>query len=197
MPKKFLRRVLPDRVSMQKFSICRRFDDRLNIPELWQVRRDSVALGLAIGVFCGMIPGPLQVISALALTILFRVNLPIAIIGTCLTNPLTIVPIYMLAYGIGQSLLGISNWRTLPELPITDWTSPSLALQNWIAWVADLGTPWVIGMIVLASALAALSYCATQVVWRSIEHFKFRGHLKRRKMRADKIKQTIRNSLSL
>jgi uncharacterized protein (DUF2062 family) len=195
MPKKFLRRVLPNRVSIQKISICRRFDDRLNIPELWHVQRDSVALGLAIGVFCGMIPGPLQVISALALTIIFRVNLPIAIIGTCLTNPITIVPIYMLAYGLGQSLLGMPNWRQLPDLPVTDWTTPSIALQNWMAWVGDLGTPWVIGMIVLASAMAALAYCATQVIWRTIEYLKLQAHKRRRKERANKIREEIRNSL--
>ena len=186
MPKKFLRRVLPNQKSIQQFSVSRRFTGRLDIPALWEVQRDKVAIGLAIGVFCGMIPGPLQMISALALTIIFRVNLPMALVGTFLTNPLTIVPLYMLAYMIGQSILGESNWRALPELPVADWTAPITAIQNWTNWIGDLGSPWLIGMLVLSCAMAALAYCGMQVVWRISQYVMMRNRLRQRQSRVNK-----------
>ena len=183
MPKKFLRRVLPNQDSIQKYSVSRRFAGRLDIPDIWQVQCEKIAAGLAVGVFCGMVPGPLQMISAVALTLLLRVNLPMALIGTFLTNPLTIVPIYMLAYAIGQSMLGSTDWRELPALPVADWTAPTQAIENWVVWVSDLGTPWLLGMLVLASALAALSYCAMQVIWRSYQYLMMRRRLHQRQQR--------------
>lgn len=153
------------------------------MPDIWQVQRGKIAAGLAVGVFCGMVPGPLQMISAIALTLLLRVNLPMALIGTFLTNPLTIVPIYMFAYGIGQSMLGGTDWRQLPDLPIADWTAPAQAIENWVAWVSDLGAPWLLGMLVLASALAALSYCAMEVIWRSYQYLMMGRRLRQRQKR--------------
>jgi uncharacterized protein (DUF2062 family) len=196
MPKKFLRRVLPNQDSIRKFTVSRRFAGRLDIPELWQVQRDKIALGLAIGVFCGMIPGPLQMISAIALTLLWRVNLPMALIGTFLTNPLTIVPIYMLAYAIGQSILGSTDWRQLPALPTADWTAPAQAVQNWIGWVSDLGAPWLIGMVVLASALAALSYCLVQLIWRINQSLMMKRRQHQRQQRQQASEQHFRVKLS-
>jgi uncharacterized protein (DUF2062 family) len=189
MPKKFLRRVLPNQESIRKFSVSRRFSNRLDLPELWQVQREKIALGLSIGVFCGMIPGPLQMISAIALTILLRVNLSMALIGTFLTNPFTILPIYMLAYAIGQSMLGSTDWRQLPELPITDWASPIIALENWLAWVSNLGAPWLIGMLILALALSALSYCTVQFVWRLHQYIEMRRRQLQRQHRQDSKKK--------
>lgn len=195
MPKKFLRRVLPTQESIRKFSVSRRFSNRLDLPELWQVQREKIALGLCIGVFCGMIPGPLQMISAVALTILLRVNLSMALIGTFLTNPFTIVPIYMLAYAIGQSMLGSTDWRQLPELPITDWASPIIALENWLAWVSNLGAPWLIGMLILALALSALSYCTVQFVWRVHQYIVMRRRQHQRQHRQDSKKHKLLDNL--
>lgn len=195
MPKKFLRRVLPNQESIRKFSVSRRFSNRLDLPELWQVQREKIALGLSIGVFCGMIPGPLQMISAIALTILLRVNLSMALIGTFLTNPFTILPIYMLAYAIGQSMLGSTDWRQLPELPITDWASPIIALENWLAWVSNLGAPWLIGMLILALALSALSYCTVQFVWRVHQYIEMRRRQHQRQHRQDSKKKKLLDNL--
>lgn len=187
MPKKFLRRVLPNQQSIQQFSVSRRFTGRLDIPELWEVQRDKIAIGLAIGVFCGMIPGPLQMISALALTILLRVNLPMALVGTFLTNPLTIVPLYILAYMVGQSILGESNWQALPALPVADWTTPITAIQNWTSWIGDLGAPWLIGMLILSCAMAALAYYGMQLIWRISQYVMMRNRLRQRQARASRL----------
>lgn len=175
MPKKFLRRILPDRQTIERIPISRRFTHHFDRSSLWRVEREAVAWGLAAGVFCGMIPGPLQMIAAISLAFFFRLNLPMAVVGTFLTNPLTIVPIYMAAYGLGQWLLGLhgadTKWNSLPALPQTDWQAPLSSIQLWWQWVVDLGLPWVIGMVVLAISLALLSYFTMQLVWRSTRYW--------------------------
>ena len=41
--KKFLRRVLPNRETIERIPISRRFTDRLDRPGLWRVEREAVA----------------------------------------------------------------------------------------------------------------------------------------------------------
>jgi uncharacterized protein (DUF2062 family) len=48
--------------------------------------------------FCGLIPGPLQMLGAAICAVVFRVNLPLAMLTTVYTNPFTIVPLYVVAY---------------------------------------------------------------------------------------------------
>jgi uncharacterized protein (DUF2062 family) len=194
MPKKILRRILPNQESIRKIEVSRRFTSRLDLPEIWVIQREKIALGLAIGVCCGMIPGPLQMISAIGLTLYLRVNLPMALIGTFLTNPLTIVPIYMLAYAIGQSALGSTDWRQLPEMPVTDWTSPAVAMETWISWLGGLGMPWLIGMLLLAAAFSALAYCAVQLIWRVHQHLTMNRRRSQRLQRRASLRRNLRDN---
>lgn len=175
MPKKLLRRILPDRQTIERIPVSRRFSQRFDHPGLWLIEREAIARGLAVGVLCGMIPGPLQMIAAISCAFLFRLNLPMAVVGTFLTNPFTIVPIYMAAYGIGQWLSGGhasgAEWHQIPALPQTDWQSPLSGAQAWWQWIMDLGMPWVTGMLVLSVSLALLSYMVMQIVWRGSRYW--------------------------
>ncbi|MBR7800538.1 DUF2062 domain-containing protein [Undibacterium fentianense] len=181
MLKQFFRRVLPNQATIQNLPISQRFTGRLNMPEIWLVQRQRLALGLALGVFCGMIPGPLQMISAIGLTLILKVNLPMALIGTFLTNPFTIVPIYMAAYGIGQSILGVSNWKQLPAFPEVEWSTPSLTVQNWLNWGSELGTPWLLGMLILATILASLAYLCIHTGWHLSHYLAVRNRQQRQR----------------
>jgi hypothetical protein len=74
-------------------------------PEYWAFKRDKVALSVAIGLFCGMLPAPTQFFSALMMAYLLRTQLPIALFSTLYTNPLTLIPLYVAAYKLGSRLL--------------------------------------------------------------------------------------------
>ncbi|MBI3333274.1 MAG: DUF2062 domain-containing protein [Candidatus Omnitrophica bacterium] len=64
-------------------------------------------LGLAfgMGVFLGIIPGTGTIAAAVAAT-LFRLNLPVAVAGSLLTNPVTSPFVYAGSYFLGHWLLG-------------------------------------------------------------------------------------------
>ena len=130
------------------------------------MNRHSIAGGVAVGAFAGLIPGPLQMLGAALISSVLRVNLPVAVFTTLYTNPFTIVPLYIVAFKIGQFVTHSQN-GALPYFDF-DWQS-----GNWLAalpafghWFAALGTPLLVGLILLASLLAAVSYFMVQGLWR-------------------------------
>jgi hypothetical protein len=106
MPRKYFRKVMPSVDKVREFKALGLFGDALFHPALWHLNRRSAAGGVAVGLFCGLIPGPLQMLGAAIVCLVARVNLPVAFVSTLYTNPFTIVPLYLLAYEIGQFVLG-------------------------------------------------------------------------------------------
>ncbi len=68
---------------------------------LWIPCRDTVASGLAIGLFFSMMPMPFQMIPAALLTIRAKANVPFAMAACWVTNPVTTGPVLW-----GQGVLG-------------------------------------------------------------------------------------------
>ncbi|MBU0620846.1 MAG: DUF2062 domain-containing protein [Gammaproteobacteria bacterium] len=168
--REIFRKLLPDHDSIRRHEWLRPIQHLLHHPNLWHLHRRSVAGGVAIGLFCGMIPGPLQMISAALLAILFRVNLPVAAFTTFYTNPFTIVPLYLLAYKIGLVVSGTSNATSVPEFPEVHWL-------EWFGevwgWLMTLGKPLLIGLPILAIGLAIAGYIAVRLVWRGVVVWKW------------------------
>jgi hypothetical protein len=166
MPRKYFRKYLPSHESVRNHKYLGKLARFLRHPNLWHLNRHSVSGGVAVGLFSGLVPGPLQMLTAAALAIPLRVNLPVALLTTLYTNPLTIVPLYLVAYWIGSTLTGGAGtpMTTPPEF---SWSH----IGEWVAALADwalaLGRPLVIGLITLALGLAALGWVAVQVLWRA------------------------------
>lgn len=157
---------------------------RLHHPNLWHLHRRSVAGGVAVGLFCGLIPGPLQMIGAALLAMVFRVNLPVAVFTTLYTNPLTIVPLYALAYEYGAFLLGrhnaVASQRfALPEMGWDNWTS---VLPHWFL---SLGKPFALGLPMLALTLAAAGYVGMRALWYVLVVWEWRRRGARRVQRRE------------
>ena len=65
-----------------------------------------IALGAALGIFIGVTPTiPFHTVLALSLAPLLRVSVIAAYMGIWISNPLTWVPQYLLAYGVGSYIL--------------------------------------------------------------------------------------------
>ncbi|WP_428827303.1 DUF2062 domain-containing protein [Azonexus sp. IMCC34842] len=161
----YLKKYLPDHETIRRNPWLRPFESTLLHPRLWHLNRHSVAGGVAAGLFCGLIPGPLQMLAAAICAVVFRVNLPLALLVTVYTNPLTIVPLYLLAYQLGRLATGQSNgFIAPPEFSLTDFVGWTEAMQAWMLVVAK---PLGVGLVVLAAGLAVIGYFATKAVWRA------------------------------
>jgi uncharacterized protein (DUF2062 family) len=165
MLRRFFRRVMPNIDKVREVRALSVFGDRLFHPALWHVHRRSAAGGVAVGMFCGLIPGPLQMLGAGVVCLFLRVNLPIALITTFYTNPLTIVPLYLLAYELGAFVLGsAANHHALPP-PDWDWAELLRSAQTLGHWMLSLGPPLALGVFLLACILAALGYVLVRTIW--------------------------------
>jgi len=166
--RKFLRRFLPDHDSIRENRYVAWFGPRLQHHNLWHLHRKSVAGGVAVGLFAGLIPGsnPVQFTAGALLAIAFRVNLPLAVLVTLYSNPFTIVPLYYLAFKLGQLVL----LQTGGELHPLAFSLEGKGFTEWIPaaldWLVGAGKPLLIGLPLLAIVLAVTGYFATDWIWR-------------------------------
>ena len=162
--RKFLQKHLPTVETIKGNRWLRPFGTWLHHPNLWHLHRRSVAGGVAIGLFCGLIPGPLQMLGALFLAVLFRVNLPVAFFVTLYTNPFTIAPLYLLAYQLGILVTGQQH-----DAPTMHFALPQMGWSNWHAAMLDFassfGKPLAVGLPLLALILALVGYFAVRLLW--------------------------------
>ncbi|MEW5789545.1 MAG: DUF2062 domain-containing protein [Pseudomonadota bacterium] len=179
MPRKYFRKYLPDHETMRDHKHLRWARPLLKHPNLWHLNRHSVAGGVACGLFGGLIPGPVQMVTAAILAVIFRVNLPVAVVTTLYTNPLTWGPLILAAYAVGSLITG-GNGAPAAALEF-EWGNQSLAefFPAFWHWLMGLGETFLIGSLILASVLAVLGYVLVQLGWRLY----LLAYLRRRKQR--------------
>lgn len=179
MPRKYFKKFLPGHDTVKQSRWIKPFGEWLHHPNLWHLHRRSVAGGVAVGMFCGLIPGPFQMIGAALAAVLFRVNLPVAIFTTLYTNPLTLAPLYMLAYKLGALVTGQHN-----GLSDTSLAFPEMGWDNWftvlLEWAVSLGKPLAFGLLLLAAILAIAGYFAVRVLWYAAVVWEWRRRAARR-----------------
>ncbi|MEX1048145.1 MAG: DUF2062 domain-containing protein [Akkermansiaceae bacterium] len=106
---------------------------------LWVPCRDSVASGLAIGLFFSMMLMPFQMIPAALIAMRARSNVPFAVIGCWITNPFTTPAVLIAQFQLGEWMR-----ETFPV--------PTPAFLDLKA------TSFIIGMITTGVVLALLAY---------------------------------------
>jgi hypothetical protein len=186
MVRKYFRKVLPSHDALREHHFLRALGPRMHHPNLWHLNRRSVAGGLAVGLFTGLIPGsnPVQFTAAAIGAILFRVNLPLAVFVTLYSNPFTIVPLYLAAYTLGSWVMGPGD----NGVPAMDFSLMGRPVVEWIPaaldWLASLGKPLLLGLPLLAILLAFTGYVLAWYGWRAGVMLAWRRRCLRRKNRA-------------
>lgn len=189
MQRKYFKKFLPSHESVRENRYVAAFGTLLHHHNLWHWNRRSVAGGVAVGMFTGLIPGsnPVQFLSAAVFSIIFKVNLPVAVFVTLYTNPFTIVPLYFVAYKLGSLVTG-QGARDVQhaELNLSD-----KGINEWIPalvdWLASMGKPLAVGLVLLATLLAVTGYFAVRWAWRLHVVHEWR---KRQRIRLNRPKET-------
>ena len=183
MPRKYFRKYLPTHESVRSNKYIGRFGRFLHRhPNLWHLNRASVSGGVAVGMFCGLVPGPLQMLSAALIAIPIGVNLPVALLTTLYTNPFTIVPLYLFAYWIGSLVTGAGG--KMVEPPEFSWSNIGEWIHALMDWSLALGKPLAVGLVLLAASLAVLGWLAVQIGWRVWVVVQWRRRARRRELSA-------------
>ncbi len=162
-----LKSCLPTAQALRDHKLLRCFQRWLHDPWLWHFRRRSVARAWAVGVFCAMLPLPVQTYIAILLAIFVRANLPLVMALVWITNPVTIPPIFYVSYLLGLQIVG-TNGREVGEITLNwEWFVEKAAEIYWPLWV---------GTQVIGISLALLSYFGVHWVWK-------RGIRRKRRLR--------------
>jgi uncharacterized protein len=113
----------------------------------------KIAMGMAIGVFIGVTPTiPFHTVLAIGFIFLFRQNLPAALLGNWITNPITIPFFYFSEYEIGKYVLG---WGS-SEIILHTLNVHELLKLGW-----EIFVPLQLGGLILAPFFAVPAYFIT------------------------------------
>ena len=167
MSRRKLKQILPDPATLHENWYLRPFRALLHDPALWSFNRRGVTRGCALGVFIAFLPMPGHMIAAALAAVWLRVNMPVAVAATWLSNPLTIAPIFYAGYKNGIVLTGME------ELPFTF----ELTWEWLIHGIAQTLKPLWIGSVVLGLAVATIVYTILNLAWRI--HLTYRFHTRR------------------
>lgn len=150
-----LRALAPSREQLEANPWLRRLAPYLADSKLWCWSRRGVAMGVATGLFIGLLIPVAQILLAAAAAIVLRANVPIAAAGTLVTNPLTVPPIYYAAYQLGSWVTGTSATAAV------SWDNPVSVLES----LGSIGVPLFTGLAITACFSAAFSYLLISRVW--------------------------------
>jgi uncharacterized protein (DUF2062 family) len=164
---KRLRDRLPDAEAIRASRWLRWLGPALHHPRLWHLSRRGLALGMALGFFFGLLVPLAQIPLSAAAAVALRANVPAAVASTLVTNPLTMGPIYYLAWHLGSAILG-EPAAAPPGLGsgVEDGPSNDSWWQRATRRVLAVGKPLLLGLAVMATAVGTATYFLVSVAWR-------------------------------
>ena len=152
----FFKRMLPEHHEVQQHRKLGFLGDILHDPNIFHLNRHSAAGGIALGLFFSFMPIPGQTLLAGLAAIYFRVNLPLAMLFVFVSNPVTIPPLFYLAYRTGAFML--------QETPV------ELDFEFSVDWLGeviyDIWDALLLGCFTLGSVAALVSYFTVRMLWR-------------------------------
>jgi uncharacterized protein (DUF2062 family) len=161
---------LPTREQVQRYRVLRPLARRLQDRALWSMNRRSVARGVAVGLFFGILIPVAQIFFAVLAAMALRANIPAAAGSTLITNPFTFPFVYYLAYRLG-SVVRPGGGDAQADLEFTQEMARSvMEVHGWVPRLQDLalsiGLPLAVGLATLAVAAALIGYLAVEAIWR-------------------------------
>jgi uncharacterized protein (DUF2062 family) len=157
------RRFIPTQESLMNNRWLKWLTPWLAHPKLWHWSRRGVALGVALGVFFGLLIPIAQIPITAAAAVVLRANLPVAAASTLVTNPVTFAPVYYAAYQLG-------SWITGETTPLIDFETieqqETEVDKGFFESIQALGKPLLVGLSIMASVAGILTYFIIDLFWR-------------------------------
>jgi len=151
------------------------FLDKYKLPKSYfGINRRSVTRGVAVGLFFGFIPMPMQMLAVVAMTPFLKFNVPIAISMVWLSNPITMPPLFYLEYMTGNFMLGQESLHDI-ELSVS-WFKENLK---------DIFIPLYTGTAFYSIGVTSVVYVLLNRLWVHSVHSEKEEKILHRKQRDD------------
>ncbi|TDG13999.1 DUF2062 domain-containing protein [Seongchinamella unica] len=176
MPKKTLKSITPSVERMRQIKSLRLLGNWIYAGNLWHINRYSASMAFFVGLFIAFMPIPGQMLVAAALAVLFRCNLPLSVGLVWITNPVTLPPIFFLAYKLGAMIIGVPLQPLKFELSFY-WLTHRLE---------DVWQPFLLGCLLCGLFFGSLGYFVINILWR-LRVARMMRERRRRRRRAGKL----------
>lgn len=174
MSKKTIQRFLPDPDLIKNQKSLQFLGRWIHDPNLWHINRRCTSSAVFIGLFMAFIPLPSQMILAAITAVIFRANLPLSVAMVWISNPITMPPLFYMAYNVGVALLGNPETAEFTFELTWEWVSTGLS---------SIWQPFLLGCLVCGLFFGLLGSAILRLTWRFhvIQLWKERRHKRQSK----------------
>jgi uncharacterized protein len=165
MPRRLFKKFMPAPHLLRDRWFVRAFGPRMGDPALWSPQRRAVSGAFGAGLAICFVPLPVHIPLAALIALLWRLNVPAIIATVFLVNPVTVVPMYYLAFRVGSALLGLPPQGFTFQLS-WDW------LQHGLG---PVWRPFLLGCLVCGTAAGLAGGFALEFVWRASVRKRYRA----------------------
>jgi hypothetical protein len=171
MPRRFFRKFAVKRYQVGDSWLLAPFQHLLQDTRLWGIRRRTAVPAFALGLFIAFMPFPGHIIMAVLVALSLRINIPVAVLTSLVSNPVTMYPMFYGAYRLGRALLGTELVPFRFELSL-----------NWVTHTfVTIWQPMMLGCLLLGTAAALAGYIVVDGLWRySVHNYKSRKRSERK-----------------
>lgn len=170
MPRRFFRKFAVKRHQISESWLLAPVRHLLHDNRLWGIRRRTAVPAFAIGLFIAFLPFPGHIAMAVLMALTLRINIPVAVIASFVSNPLTIYPMFYAAYRLGRTILNT------PPVPFDFEFSLNWLTHTFVA----IWQPLMLGCLLLGTTLATVAYFVVDLLWRnSLHNYKSRKRSER------------------
>ncbi|MBM4026168.1 MAG: DUF2062 domain-containing protein [Planctomycetes bacterium] len=155
---KWVQRVLPTKDRIRHSALYRLLGHSIFANDLWHFDERAVAGGLALGLFVAFTPTiPFQMLLTTVGALYFRVNLPVGLAACWVTNPLTALPFYWMAFEIGR--------YTMSEVPWIAGMLKSYTIETKLSgFLLRCMHLWA-GCLMMAAVAATIGHFTVRLAW--------------------------------
>ncbi len=133
-------------------------------PRLWSLQRRTVTPAFGAGLAICFLPLPIHIPLAAITAIFCRIHIPTIVLASLFVNPLTVGPLYYLAYKVGA-------WAT---------GSPELHMQFELSWdwvqngLGPMWKPFLVGCGLTGAVFGLTGYALLDLLWRFMVRKRYR-----------------------
>jgi uncharacterized protein (DUF2062 family) len=156
MPRRLFRRITPRSETLRTHWALKPFGRFFGDPRLWSLQRRTVTPAFGAGLAICFVPLPIHIPLAAIIAIFCRIHIPTIMLALVVVNPLTIVPLYMLAYKVGVIVTGAPPSKFHFEMS-WDW------VQNGLG---PMWKPFFVGCALTGALFGLVGWALLDLIWR-------------------------------
>ena len=156
MPRGLFRKITPRSETLRTHWALKPFGRFFGDPRLWSLQRRTVTPAFGAALAICFVPLPIHIPLAAITAIFCRIHIPTIMLTLMLMNPLTFLPLFLLAYKVGAIATGAPPSNFHFEMS-WDWVQNGLG-ANW--------KPFLVGCGLTGALFGLVGWAVLDLLWR-------------------------------